>query len=116
MLKEVLELTDSITTLGIGTWGHKSTDKPSKAFLIQQICSISGTKSLDISTLTIKDIKSILKTVREITNINLEMPTGTRLKLPYLNSLSEVFPTVALNKLSISSLRELIGVVNTCSK
>ena len=106
------EKTVNLASLGIGNWssGAKSATK-SKIELITDICNITGSKSLDIAALTIKDIKSILRTIKKGTSLVCSTVPEARIKAPYLDILKPVFPSVTLTKLSVSSLKELIRAV-----
>lgn len=101
-------------TLGIGTWGsgnRKTRGKLGKEDLIKKICSVSDVKTLDISVLSLKDLKTILKELPNIPKQEHKIP-DSRFKLPFIEVLTPYFPEVALSKLSVSSLKELIGAVN----
>ena len=101
----------NLAALGIGNWGVKS--GKSKIDLITDICTLTGSKSLDISALTVKDIRSVLRIVVSGETLQVaEMPQA-RVKAPYLSILVNMFPDIPnLKKLSVSSLKELIQAVD----
>jgi len=101
----------NIASLGIGNWSSGVKSTKSKIELIRDICSITGSKSLDIAALTIKDIKSILKSIKAGNTITDSILPQARTKAPYLDILKPMFPSVTLTKLSVSSLKELIQAV-----
>lgn len=101
-------------TIGIETWGggsRKQKAKSSKLALVTQISIITETKSLDITNLSIKELEAILEVANSATKLCENIPVS-RFKKPYLTLLATIFPTVHLDKLSVSSLKELLGAFN----
>jgi hypothetical protein len=101
---------DNIAALGIGNWGTKNT----KYALIKSICSYTNTKSLDIGVLSIKDLTQVKKSMDTLVCSKLLVLPNSRSKAPYIELLVPYLPKVSLIKLSVSSLKELIGIINTC--
>lgn len=101
--------------IGIETWGGGSKRiraKKTKLMLITEISKKQKVKSLDLYPLSLKELKSILTHANNGTSIDVtEIPLGS-FKLPLINILSPVFEEVALSKLTLSALRELIGAFN----
>ena len=98
------------TSLGIETWGggnRKQKRKPSKLAIITEISKITKSKSLDLIALSIADLEAILN--KAIAGEHLKVSVClSRFKKPYVQVLEVLFPTVALNKLPVSALRELL--------
>jgi len=111
-----LEENVNLASLGIGNWSSGEKTTKSKIDLIREICVLTGSKSLDISALTIKDIRSILRKIKAGTSVVCTTMPEARIKAPYLDILLLVFPSITLKKLSVSSLKELIQAVNYESK
>lgn len=97
---------------GIETWGKNRRElrgKRSKTELITQIGDKFHKKVIDLYGLTLKDLKTILET--EVEGSRVTMPTG-RLKKPYIEELSVIFPEVKdFTKLSVSGLVSLLEAV-----
>lgn len=100
---------------GIETWGGGSKRirfRRSKQEVITEISTRQGVKSLDLYPLTLKELDIILSAASTEKWINIyEIPSGA-FKIPLLNILSPTFPDVGLEKLTLSTLRELIGAFN----
>lgn len=104
---------DSIAALGIGNWNTKNT----KYSIIRNICSDTNTKSLDIGVLSIKDLNKLKKCIENIfCGEDLLVVPNSRTKAPYIELLQPYLIGVSLSKLSVTSLKELIGIVNKCLK
>jgi hypothetical protein len=102
------------SAIGIETWGggsRKQKAKSSKLSLVTQISVITETKSLDITSLSIRELEDILVVANNHTKLLVDVPIS-RFKKPYLLILSELFPKVSLDKLSVSALKELLGAFN----
>ena len=100
----------SLKTLGIETWGGGSRSRKAKQSKISILTALSkktGTKSLDIGVLNINELLHIASKVGSV-HITEEVPSS-RLKKPYVEILQHHFPKADLTKLSVSSLKELIG-------
>ena len=98
-------------TIGIETWGggsRRTKSRTSKLSLVSSISTLTGAKSLDITTLSITELKQVLVAVKAGKCIEDPIPTG-RLKAPYISMLDTLAPTVNFNKLSVQALQELIG-------
>jgi len=100
----------------IETWGKnrrvlRNTD--SKAVILQKLAAKFSTTTLDIGTMSTKDLTNILKT-DEITPVN---RVESRFKKDYISELSRVFPTVKnFEKAPISGLKDLINATNNSTK
>jgi hypothetical protein len=103
-------MTDNIAALGIGNWGTKNT----KHAIVRDICAATHTKSLDIFILSIKDLTKVKNSISKLKSHPYLVSPNSRTKAPYIALLEPYIPGIAFNKLSISSLKELIGIVNTC--
>ena len=98
------------TTIGIETWGVRR--KPTKLDIIAEIASEARVSVLDISSLNLNDIKSILKVVKTHKHPKLVVPNSNR-KAGYLEALQSVLPkTTKLDKLSVSALKTLVEALN----
>lgn len=102
------------SSLGIETWGggnRKQKRKSSKLSIITRIGKLTQSKSLDITALSIADLEDILNKAETEQKISVLVPTS-RLKRPYIQLLTELFPKVALDKLPVSALKELLHAFN----
>jgi hypothetical protein len=103
----------SIAALGIGNWNTKNT----KYSIIQNICFNTNTKSLDIGVLSIKELNKLKKCIQNISySTDLLVVPNSRTKAPYVELLQPYLVGISLSKLSVTSLKELIGIVNKCLK
>lgn len=104
-------------TLGIGTWGkgsRRNRKNPRKTDLILEIAEIARVTQLDINPLALKDLKAILKLMKENKTV-LDSPQG-RFKAPYITEIHKVAPSLSLSKLSVDGLAHLIGAINNATK
>jgi hypothetical protein len=102
------------STIGIETWGggsKKYRGKLSKLEVIRAISQKRQVKVLDISAMNLKDLNFILQELDTIVKADIPVVTG-RSKAPYIAELVKVFPKVdSFNKLSVESLKQLIGAL-----
>lgn len=100
------------THIGIETWGKNRRalrGKQTKDELLSKISSKFNRKVVDLQTLNIKDLQSILNTNIPTTEINI--PTG-RFKQPYIDVLVTVFPKeIDFSKASVVGLRSLLEAI-----
>lgn len=99
----------------IETWGggnRRTRGKASKLDIIRDISNETHTKSLDIGTLNISDLKAILIVVRKDGRIQDSIP-DSKLKAPYLDALNNLLPKIPnLRKLTVASLKALTGALS----
>jgi hypothetical protein len=92
----------------IETWGKNRRElrnKDSKLEILQKLSTKFETKTLDIGSMTSKDLRNILKTqpLHEVNSVD------SRFKRDYILELSKAYPEVkSFEKAPISGLRNLI--------
>ena len=93
--------------LALGMWQVNA--KHSKLDTITQIAEVLGVKSLDIGTLNKSQLKDILLLAEQgVRYPDVEVPSS-RTKKPYIELAATMFPTVDLERLTLSAIRDLIG-------